>query len=208
MVKLNFGCGLSSGRDWKNCDASPTLRLQCFPLVGLIAKRILKPLFPDEVRYGDVTRGLPEAWSYADLFYCSHVLEHLSLSDFWLTLKEVLGVLKPEVVFRGVLPDLEAEAIKYRSDPSAEACSTFMRATSLGLEMRPKSFVSRLRALLGNNQHLWMWDYKGLEAELASAGFVGIHRAKYNDSVHPEFATVEDPARWDGCLGFECRKAV
>lgn len=208
MIKLNFGCGLSCGRDWRNYDASPTLRLQRLPLVGQIAKRTFKPRFPDEACYGDVTRGLPEASSCADLVYCSHVLEHLSLSDFRLTLKEVLRVLKPGGVFRGVLPDLETEVIKYRSDLSAEACSTFMRTTSLGLDARPKGLVMRLRALLGNSQHLWMWDYKGLEAELESAGFVGIYRAQYNDSIHPEFATVEDPDRWVGCLGFECRKAV
>ena len=206
MNLINFGCGLSVAPDWTSYDASPTVRLQRFPLIGLLAKSLVKPKFPDTVRYGDIARGLPEDESSIDLAYCSHILEHLSLEDCRLALAEVLRILKPGGVFRGVLPDLETDVRTYLADSSTDACCVFMRNTYLGQECRPRGSVGRLRALLGNSQHLWMWDYKGLSAELQSAGFVDIRRAEFNDSVFSEFCAVEDRGRWDGCLGFECRK--
>ncbi|WPL19413.1 hypothetical protein Thiowin_04534 [Thiorhodovibrio winogradskyi] len=53
-----------------------------------------------------------------------------------------------------------------------------------------------------------MWDYKGLSAELSQAGYVNIRRAMFGDSRYEEFKAVEEPGRWEGCLGFECEKPV
>lgn len=206
MNRVNFGCGLSVAVGWANYDASPTLRLQRLPVFAPLAKALIKPRFSDEVRYGDIVRGLPVATSSVDFIYCSHVLEHLSLQDFRLALAEVLRILKPGAVFRGVLPDLEADVRDYLADASTNACSTFMRTTCLGHEQRPRSLLGRLRTLVGNSHHLWMWDYKGLAAELMSAGFVDVRRAEYRDSAYSVFLTVEEEGRWVGCLGFECLK--
>jgi len=208
MVKVNFGCGLSCGTGWRNYDTSPTLRLQRLPAIGGLARRLLAPEFPDLARFGNVTRGLPEQASSVDLVYCSHVLEHLALEDFRRGLREVLRVLTPGGVFRGVLPDLEAEVQRYLDCKATDACSQFMRDTSLGLERRPTGLLPRLRSLIGNSQHLWMWDYTGLEAELQAAGFAEVRRAQFADSPIPDFSEVEDAGRWEGCLGFECRKPL
>jgi hypothetical protein len=70
-----------------------------------------------------------------------------------------------------------------------------------------RGFPAFIALWLGNSQHLWMWDYKSLEAELRSAGFVGIRRAAFGDSSDPLFSLVEDPERWDDCLGIECSRA-
>jgi SAM-dependent methyltransferase len=207
MKKINFGCGLSAADDYVNYDSSPTLRLQRLPLIGSFAKSFVKPRFPDLVTYGNISKGLPEPSASADFVYCSHVLEHLSLADFRLALAEVFRILKPGGIFRGVLPDLESEVRAYLADDSVDACSRFMRSSSLGQEQRPSGLVGRLRSLIGNSQHLWMWDYKGIAAELEHTGFVEIRHAEYGDSRYPEFETVEDPDRWVNCLGFECRKS-
>lgn len=207
MTKINFGCGLSVAVGWTNYDASPTLRAQRLPVIGELGKVLVKPRFPDSVRFGDIVRGLPEPSSTADIVYCSHVLEHLSLKDLRLALSEVLRVMRPGAIFRGVLPDLEVDTKAYLTDVSVDACSKFMRTTCLGHEQRPHGFMGRLRALIGNSHHLWMWDYKGLEDELKKAGFVEIRRAVYHDSNNPAFNAAEDLGRWEGCLGFECRKS-
>ncbi len=182
------------------------MRLQRLPLIGRLAKSFIKPTFPDLVRYGDIAKGLPEVESSVDRVYCSHILEHLSLEDCRFALAEVHRILKPGAIFRGVLPDLEADARAYLANSSADACSAFMKFTCLGQLARPRGLIGHLRAALGNSQHLWMWDYKGLASELQSAGFIDIRRAEYGDSTYAEFAVVEDPGRWYGCLGFECRK--
>lgn len=35
---IQYGCGLSAPNDWINFDASPTLRIQKFPILGRIVK--------------------------------------------------------------------------------------------------------------------------------------------------------------------------
>jgi hypothetical protein len=81
-----------------------------------------------------------------------------------------------------------------------------MQVTALGQESRGRGVKSFLRDWLGNSRHLWMWDFRGLSQELARAGFKDIRRASFGDNAHEAFRSVEQRDRWDGCLGFECRK--
>jgi SAM-dependent methyltransferase len=205
---INFGCGLSVGEGWLNYDASPTLRLQRLPFAGGLARKLVRPVGPAPAQYGDVVKGLPDQEATVDFVYCSHTLEHLALDDFRRSLKEVFRVLKPNGTFRGVLPDLQAEITRYLEDDAPTACSSFMEYTSLGQASRARGLRGMLQTVLGNSQHLWMWDYKGMERELQSAGFVDVRRASYGDSPFSEFGAVESRDRWEGCLGFECRKAA
>jgi len=79
-------------RDGLNFDASPTLRVQRLPLAGFL--RVPGgPVFPANVRYGDIVKGLPVEATSCRAVYCSHVLEHLSLSDFRLALANTKAVL-------------------------------------------------------------------------------------------------------------------
>jgi ubiquinone/menaquinone biosynthesis C-methylase UbiE len=144
---------------------------------GRVAQSLTRPLFPAEALFGDVVRGLPVATVSTDRVYCQHVLEHLALVDFRKALTDVLRVLKPGGVFRGVLPDLEHEVRTYLANPAQDACSTLMQETYLGITNRPKGLSGFVRALIGNSHHLWMWDYKGIRAELEAAGFENIRRA-------------------------------
>jgi SAM-dependent methyltransferase len=201
-----YGCGLSTAPGWLNYDASPTLYLQRFPVIGGFFRRALRPRFPADARFGDVLKGLPQADGSVDLVYCSHVLEHVCLHDLRVALRETHRILRKGGVFRGVLPDLEEEARRYLASGAGDACTQFMRTTALGQETRSRGVTGFLREWLGNSRHLWMWDFRGLSAELASAGFTDIRRARYADSAYDAFARVEQQDRWDGCLGFECRK--
>ena len=76
----------------------------------------------------------------------------------------------------------------------------------LGEKTAARGLRSLPRSLFGRSQHLWMWDYKSLAAELAAAGFTAIRRAQFGDSPNPYFLTVEDIGRWQNCLGIECRR--
>lgn len=106
---LQFGCGLDAPKDWVNYDVSPTLLLRKIPLffgTFLSSKRII-PDWPHNIRYGNIINGLPEPDSSCDAIYCSHVLEHLSLEDFRVSLIETHRLLVNNGIFRFVLPDLE-----------------------------------------------------------------------------------------------------
>lgn len=202
---IQYGCGWLAPSQWQNFDASPTLRFERMPLIGRLYTKN-KSRFPSNVEYGDIVKGLPIEQNSCAGVYCSHILEHLSLSDFRTALLNTKSILRPRGVFRLVLPDLEHSIRKYINNPSSDAALVFLRDTSLGHENRIKGLSGLLSMWLGNSQHLWMWDYKSIAEELKEAGFIEIRRASFGDSSDPFFTTVEDKDRWDNCLGVECRK--
>lgn len=206
MLKLQIGAGLDGPETWMNVDASPTLRLQRHALVGGLFRRFLEPRFSDRVRFGDVVKGLRLADGSVDLVYSSHMLEHLALDDLCVALREVHRVLRAGGVFRSVMPDLEHEVQAYLRSNSDDPASEFLRSTLLGQQSRPRGLLARIRAAYGNSQHLWLWDFPSIASRLADAGFIDIRRARLNDSRETAFREVENPERWQGCLGFECRK--
>ncbi len=205
MEKLyvQFGCGLCAPEGWRNFDASPRLRVEQFPLIG---RFIRHPLFPKNCEYGDIVRGLPLAPGSCDVVYASHVLEHLSLVDLRTALQNVFALLKPGGVFRLVVPDLESAAQHYLASEAEDRASEFLKATSLGKETRARTIMDRLHELIGNASHLWMWDFRGLAAELKKVGFVEVRRAAFGDSLDPLLDRVESEGRWIGALGLHCCK--
>jgi len=202
---IQYGCGWSAAQNWRNFDASPTLRFERLPIVGkLYTKNNTR--FPQDVEYGDIIRGLPIPDEFCEGVYCSHVLEHLSLDDFKIALKNTYKILKPGGIFRLVLPDLEFSMNNYMNNSSSSAANDFLNETSLGRVTRPRGVLGLLKEYMGNSQHLWMWDYKSLAKELEEVGFTEIRRAEFNDSKDSTFKDVEDKDRWDNCLGIECSK--
>jgi SAM-dependent methyltransferase len=201
-----FGCGLSAPDGWMNFDSSPRLRLQRLPVIGALMPGGPFGRFPKSVMYGDIVRGLPLPAGSVELLYSSHVLEHLSLSDGRAALRQCLTLLRPGGVFRSVMPDFERLARQYCDATDAAAAERFLDHSGLGTRTRPRGLVAKLNGSIGNSLHLWLWDYKAIEKELADTGFIDIRRAHYADSDHSEFAAVESEERWRGGLGFECRR--
>jgi SAM-dependent methyltransferase len=128
---VQYGCGWCAPEQWLNFDASPTLRFERLPLIGKIYTRNARR-YPENVRYGDVARGLPLAGSSCLGVYCSHVLEHLSLEAFDRAIAETFRILAPGGIFRLVVPDLEEAAREYLEairHGDGTANSSFMRMT-------------------------------------------------------------------------------
>lgn len=205
-MKLHYGCGLHAPEGWVNCDASPTLWLQRLPLVGALARRLFRPIFPAPVEYGNIVPGLRIRPNSCDAIYCCHVLEHLSLTDARKALQNTFKYLKPGGTFRLVVPDFEQQIAAYLHDAEPCAASNFLRYTFLGREARPRGVSSFIREYFGNSHHLWMWDYKSLADELRQIGFASIRRSEFGDSEDCDFKEVEDPGRFKWALAIECRK--
>jgi hypothetical protein len=199
-VYVQYGCGFSAGDGWLNFDASPTLRIQRLPVVGsaILALCGQRDRFPAAVGYGDIRKGPLVPAGAADAVYASHVLEHLSLADFRLALRNTHAMLAADGVFRLIVPDLYERARRYVAAAGAgsSAAETFLRDTFLGRERRAAGLSARLREALGNSAHLWMWDEPSIAGELAAAGFTAIRRCEIGDSGLPIFDAVEDAARF------------
>ena len=205
MSYLQYGCGFFAPDRWINFDASPTLRFERIPIIGkLYTRNSIR--FPTNVRYGDIVKGLSVPENSCKGIYCSHVLEHLTLSTFRIALKNTYKILSSGGYFRLVLPDLEYAIIKYSMNSSPDAALVFLKSTALGQEYRNQGLKGFIKEWFGKSRHLWMWDYKSIEVELADTGFVNIRRAEYGDCIDLRFSEVEDKERWNNCLGVECRK--
>ena len=88
---VQYGCAWSTSKEWRNFDASPTLRFERLPIIGrLYTKNDSR--FPIEVEFGDIVKGLPVPDNSCGGVYCSHVLEHLALNEFRSALKNTLKI--------------------------------------------------------------------------------------------------------------------
>ncbi|OLD26178.1 MAG: hypothetical protein AUJ04_06485 [Acidobacteria bacterium 13_1_40CM_3_55_6] len=202
-LRVQFGCGLSAPEAWLNFDCSPTIRFEKLPIIGRLYTKN-EERFPSNVEYGDIVRGLPLPSGSCTAVYASHVLEHLSLREFRMALRNTHQLLEPGGRFRLVLPDLEILARRYLDSKDATAALEFMRETSLGIETRSRTLLGFLRSWLGNSSHLWMWDFKSLAHELSAAGFANIEKRSFGDE--PLFADVEDATRFVNTVAVGCAK--
>ena len=185
------------------------MRFERFPVLGRFYTKNERR-FPAGVRYGDIVKGLPVPTGGVRGCYCSHTLEHLSLEGFRIAIGNTYKYLRPDGVFRFVLPDLHALVEGYRERSLREekdACEWFMSMAYLGERDELKTWKQKVTRLLGNTAHRTMWDYSGLESELGKTGFVSIRRAVVGDSADRVFDEAEDASRWDQwAVGVECRK--
>jgi SAM-dependent methyltransferase len=204
---IQYGCGYTSNPEgWFNFDASPTLYLQRIPIISCFTKKIIKPLFPDNVQFGDILRELPIPEESCKGIYCSHVLEHLSLEDFRKAVKNTYYYLVPDGIFRLVMPDLYFLVQQYLTLDDPQAAIYFLEMSLLGVNRRERSLINFSRNYLGNSRHLWLWDFNSTKNELEKIGFRNIRRAKFGDSQDPKFCEIEEESRWENCLGIECQK--
>lgn len=206
---VQYGCGFSTAPGWENFDASPTLRFEKLPIIGLVYTKNARR-FPNDARYGDIVRGLPIAPGSVAGLYASHVLEHLSLADCRTALANSYKLLRKGGVFRLIVPDLAERIRLYLETDRAVAADEFMRLAHLGLEQKRTGIRARIFEAFANNRHLWMYDEASMTRELSSAGFSDIRRCSFGDSSDPMFSRVEEEKRFnDGVfreLAMECRR--
>lgn len=206
---VQYGCGLTAPAHWLNFDSSPTLIIQRTPVLGMLLKNKLNCNFPDAVRFGDIVKGLPVKDNSCNGVFCSHVLEHLSLTDFKTALKNTYRILKPGGIFRCVVPDLESYARTYIDSlekGNASASIDFIKTSILGVAEKPKGIKGLATALFGNAHHLWMWDHTSLAEELRKVLFKEVKKCSFNDSSDGMFSLVEDKNRFDQAVALQCVK--
>jgi hypothetical protein len=120
------------------------------------------------IRWADAQR-LPLQSGSVEVLYSSHMLEHLDREEARLFLKEARRVLTPNGIIRLVLPDLAKLVLAYDRTGDADAFIEQMYVCA----PHPRTLLERTRQLLiGQRNHLWMYDAASLIQLLASSGFV------------------------------------
>jgi predicted SAM-dependent methyltransferase len=220
---VQFGSGNEAVKGWLNFDASPTLRIQRTPIIGVFFRKKLNCLFDDEIMYGDIIKGLPIDFNSVDGLFCSHILEHLTMADVDTALKNCFNYLKPGCTFRIIVPDLEGYARKYIHSLSGEnelsesffelPAMEFMFKTYLGKVNSRRGLILRIKEALSNSSHQWMWDYLSLKSLLMRHGFVDIEKFNKNECFDEQFLVPERDYQFGNsidtfALAVQCRKPL
>ena len=162
MNNIHIGCGYTCGKSWSNFDSTPIAFIQKYIFFNLI--KINKKKIP----------GRCNIWRYCKknyvnqmkqiIYFVANVLEHLSYFDSIKALKNIYEMLKPGGVFRVVVPSLEERIDKYMIDRDA---NKFMKSLGCVNEDENNNLINKLRFLLGNSRHRWMFDSNSLKKFLA-----------------------------------------
>jgi SAM-dependent methyltransferase len=168
-LRVNVGCGATPTEGWQNFDNSLTVRIGAKPVArGLLpASPFVAAVKSGKVRYANAL-SLPLADGSAEAIYSSHMVEHLDRDEARAFLAECRRVLKPGGFVRLAVPDLRKIVEDYLASEDADE---MMVRTHLG-RMRPRGLRGRARALVvGERNHMWMYDGPSLVRLVASAGF-------------------------------------
>lgn len=164
--------------------------------------------FPENVRYGDILKGLPLAPRTCKGIYASHVLEHLALDHFHLALDNTRRILGDGGIFRLVVPDLALCARQYLAElatGSSEAAHNFLSSAHLGRVTTRPGLAGHIHRALNRSNHLWMWDAPAMMAVLDQHGFTSLRQCQFGDCEDPMFSLVEDERRFAGAVAIEAR---
>lgn len=208
---LQYGCGFDTPRQWVNFDSAPILFIRENWFLKLFFITILrrKDPFPKNVLYGNILKGFPKYNNRCKGLYCSHVLEHLTLAECRLALKNSYDLLAKGGTFRLVLPSLESFVREYVSRIDLEdgnAAVDFCKNTYLGREKHENMFRECLKIFFFKNYHFMMWDFYSLKKELQDVGFTNIKEVNFGDSKDDMFKLVENIERFESAVAIECMK--
>ncbi len=167
-VKLNVGCGTDYKEGWINIDNNSDENIKNLDLNW------------------DLRKPLPFPADSVDFIFNEHFMEHLSVEEGQVALKDFKRVLKKGGVLRIAMPDLEMVVNDYINVPIKK--NKVLKV--FGLE-----FVETKAELINMSfrwwGHKWLYDWEELNRRLKQAGFSKIKRAEQSKSHHPELNGLE-----------------
>lgn len=222
LLKVNVGCGLAPIPGYVNLDNSPSLLVQSNPILRRVTNTLewlvgipLYTRFPPGVSRHDVRKGLPFGDNSVEVFYTSHLLEHLPRDEAENVLREAYRAMVPGGLLRIALPDLERKARcylrrvelarrgKYGGNPADEFLESCLLGTRERSSWRPRELFRRV---LGREGHCWMYDGPSLVSLLRKIGFREVRECAFRESRIAEVRLLDLESRRDESFYVEASK--
>lgn len=167
-VMLNIGCGTDYKAGWINIDNNSDDNIEKLDLNW------------------DLRNPLPFEENSVDYIFNEHFLEHLTLEEAQLSIKDFMRVLKKGGVMRIAMPNL-VDVVDLYNNPNWKS-ETFLK--KFGLD-----FVQTKAELININfrwwGHKWLYDWEELERRLKDAGFSNIRQCELRKSTCNELINLE-----------------
>jgi SAM-dependent methyltransferase len=213
-TRINVGCGWSPTAGWLNFDNSIIVLFAGWPILERLASRlgfVTDRDFVDDfvgiarrygIRHAKAT-ALPRPDNSVEVVYSSHMIEHLDRYEAKRFLSEAFRVLKPGGILRLAAPDFRLLVEHYLN--TGDADETMERAF-LG-RSRPRGWRARIRYLLiGERDHMWMYDGPSLLRIVESVGFVDAKILEAGTTTIEEPGSLNLSERSEESVYVEARK--
>jgi predicted SAM-dependent methyltransferase len=169
-IKLHLGCGTMYKEGWINIDNNSDNNIEKLDLNW------------------DLRKPLPFPDNSIDFIYNEHFLEHLTVEEGILSIKDFFRVLKPGGTMRIAMPDLEETVALYFEKNWKENNKIFFE--KLGL-----TFIQTRAELININfrwwGHKWLYDWEELERRLKESGCEKIKCCSIFESEHKDLRNLE-----------------
>jgi predicted SAM-dependent methyltransferase len=167
-IMLNLGCGTDYKKGWVNIDNNSDNNIEKLDLNW------------------DLRNPLPFEENSVDYIFNEHFIEHLTVEEGQVAIKDMMRVLKPGGVLRIATPDLEVTVDKYINVPIDK--DPVIKKYGLDF-IQTRS--ERMNVGFRSWGHKWIYDWEELERRLREAGCSKIIRSKLGKSKHKELNSLE-----------------
>lgn len=167
---LNVGCGTDYKKGWINLDNNSDNNIDKLDLNW------------------DLRNPLPFEDNSIDYIFNEHLIEHLTVEEGQVAIKDMMRVLKPGGVMRIATPDLEVAVDKYINLPVKD--DPVLNSEKFGLGFI-KTRAEKINITFRWWGHQWLYDWEELERRLVSAGCSDITRGKHGISKYKELNKLE-----------------
>jgi predicted SAM-dependent methyltransferase len=167
-IMLNVGCGTDYKKGWVNIDNN--------------SDNNIKEL---DVNW-DLRNPLPYKANSVDYIFNEHLIEHLTVEEARVVIKDLMRVLKPGGVLRIAMPNLEEVVDQYKKLPiSKDPTIKRFKLTYI------KTKAERINIAFRDWGHKWLYDPEELTRRLKEAGCKNITQCKFGRSKHSALRGLE-----------------
>ncbi len=199
---LHFGCGWNLREGWLNTD------LECLAdadghrtAPGRLARL-------DERFYylqHDAAQPFPFEDESFEWLYAEHLIEHLSLNEAVVWLKDARRLLKPGGMLRLSTPDLRHYMAGYLDEQGRFFEEHRKRLKALGLKQIPQRRAWMVNQIFQHWGHRWIYDFDELTFAARQAGFDPARavECRFRQGRVPEVCALDLPIRNDESIYVE-----